>query len=296
MIDVGIVGLDTSHPEAFAEQLDSHSGATVSAIWDDGSVRTPKYARDFCAQFSAKQYDEPMELLGKVDAVMVLAANWDTHRSLSVPFLNAGVPTLIDKPLAGHLSDVEAIADAAKDTPLFGGSAVPFHPLLAELPVNLDERTLYCAGYNDPFYYGAHIIDTARLLAGADWHTVEPSSGPGVTVEITFENNTQAVCRLDGPTEEAAFGVLDVADRTRVREISSDEHTLSEMYDEYIDEFLAVACGERDDSNRLTDSARLLLAVRAALEKNNRITPLSRELQQVRVNGRAFLENYTPYY
>lgn len=296
MLDIGIVGLDTSHPEAFAERLNGQNEATVSAVWDGGDVRTAEYTEEFCERFGAERYDEPTGMGDALDAVMVLSANWDIHRSLAVPFLEAGVPTLIDKPLAGRLRDVEAIADAAEGTPLFGGSAVPFHPSIAELPVDQSNRTLHCAGYGDPFYYGVHIVDMARLLAGTDWYAVEPGNGPGTTVEIRFRNDAWATCRFDGASEDAAFGVLDVADRTRARQVRGDENTLSAMYDRFIEVFLAVARGERDDSARLIDGARLLLAVRAALETNTRTTPTSRALRQVSADGDAFLADYAPYY
>jgi hypothetical protein len=296
MLDIGIVGLDTSHPEAFADRLDSHDEATVSAVWDGEDVRTPEHRDEFSERFGARQYEEPTGMYGAVDAVLILTANWDTHCPLAVPFLEAGVPTLIDKPLAGQLTDVESIANAANGTPLFGGSAVPFHPSIAELPVGGRERTLYCAGYNDPFYYGVHIVDTARLLADADWRAVTSGDGPGTVVTIDFENDTRAVCRLDGASENAAFGVLDVANQTRARQVSGDEQTLSVIYDRFIDAFLAAVNGERDDSERLIDGARLLLAVRAALETNGRITPTSRALERVSADGEAFLAKYEPYY
>lgn len=296
MLDIGIVGLDTSHPKAFADRLDGHNGTTISAVWDGEDVRTPEYTDKFCERFETTRYDEPTEMLDAVDAAMVLTANWDTHCSLAVPFLNADIPTLIDKPLAGRLTDIETIADAANGTPLFGGSAVPFHPSIAELPVGGRDRTIYCAGYNDPFYYGVHIVDTARLLAGADWRAVTSGDGPGTVVTIDFENDTRAVCRLDGATENAAFGVLDVANQTRARQVSGDEQTLSVIYDRFIDEFLAAVNDERDDSERLIDGARLLLAVRAALETDTRITPTSQVLRRVSADGDAFLADYEPYY
>jgi predicted dehydrogenase len=296
VLDIGIVGLDTSHPKAFADRLDSHGGTTVSAVWDGGAVRTTEHTNEFCERFEATQYDEPTGMCDAVDAAMVLTANWDTHCSLAVPFLETGIPTLIDKPLSGRLTDVEAIADAANGTSLFGGSAVPFHPSIAELPVDRRERTLYCAGYNDPFYYGVHIVDAARLLAGADWRAVTSGDGPGIVVTIDFENDTRAVCRLDGATENAAFGVLDVANQTRARQVSGDEQTLSVIYDRFIEAFLRAVHGERDDSERLIDGARLLLAVRAALETDSRITPTSPALRRVSADGDAFLANYEPYY
>jgi hypothetical protein len=296
VIDVGIVGLDSSHSEAFAEYLQSTENATVAAVWDTGDVRTADYAETFCDRFDATFYDDWSELLDTVDAAMILTVNWDSHARLAVPFLEADIPTFIDKPIAGRLRDIEAITEAVGGAPLFGGSAVPFHPSLDALPVDRSDRTLFCAGYNDPFYYGVHLADTVRYLAGTDWSSVVPASGPGTVVNIYFENESRAELRLDGPQENSAFAFLDVGDKTRTRRVDGDANSHEKMYGQFLDAFLDSARGGRDDSRRVLDGARLLLAVHAAVDNGDLVTPDSDGLREFHADGGAFLADYAPYY
>lgn len=296
MLDIGILGLGTSHPAAFADILADDDRATVSTVWDNGDVRDGDYAKEFCERFGSRRVNDPLEMLDTVDAVMVLTANWDDHRRLAVPFLDAGVATLIDKPLVGRVADIDAIADAANGTPLFGGSAVPFHPSITALPIDYPGRTLYGAGYNDPFYYGVHFTSTARLLAGTDWVSVSPHDGPGTVVTITFANDTVATLRLDGPEEPAAFGILDVSDRTRTVLIHDGEEPLQRMYTAFLDGFLAAVRGERDDRDRIVDAGHLILAVQAALTRDRVVTPDAAALGETHIDGEAFLADYMPYY
>ena len=50
---------------------------------------------------------EPNELIGKVDAVIIARDDWQSHYKLSKPFLKAGIPTFIDKPLTLDLKEIE---------------------------------------------------------------------------------------------------------------------------------------------------------------------------------------------
>jgi hypothetical protein len=295
VIQVGIVGLDTSHPAAFADYLSDRDDATVAAVWDGGAVRSADYRDSFREQYDAVVYDDVRVMVDAVDAAMVLTVNWDTHRRLAVPFLEAGVPTFVDKPIAGRFDDVAAIAAAAADTPLSGGSAIPFHLAVASFPVDWPHRTLYCVGYDDPFYYGSHLVDTVRLLAGSDWQAVDPTSGPEGTVDLTFENGTTATVRLDGPSEDATFGILDVSDRTRACTIEGDDG-YETMYGRFLNRFLATARGDGDDSDRLLDGANLLLAISVALDGGRRVAPGDEALGRIHVDGDRFLDDYSPYY
>lgn len=295
MIDIGLIGLDTSHPEAFARLLAARDDATVSAVWDDGTVRDDDYVRRFCDEHGATRYDDPTGMIGDVDAVMVLTVDWNTHRPLAVPFLEAGVPTFIDKPIAGRAEDVEALAAAAEGTSLFGGSAIPFHPRLADFPTDRTDGTVYCAGYNDPFYYGVHLTDTVRTLAADDWAVVTPQDRSDAVVDIEFRNGSRATLQLDGPDDDAAFGILDVRDRTRTARIGVDADEYDRMYDRFIDAFLETIRGERDDNARLLDAASLLLAVGTALETGEAVTPTTGVLEEFHVDGEEFLDDYAPY-
>jgi len=297
MIDVGILGLDTSHPEPFADLLADHPDATLAAVWDGGDVRSAEHATAFCEAHGATLYQDATALVEAVDAAMVLTVNWETHLPLARPFLEAGTPTFVDKPVAGNLADVEDLATlAGSDAPLFGGSALPFHPDIDDLPRGGADRSLYAAGYNDYFYYRVHLTDTARRLADADWASVAPLEEPGSTVRVRFENGTHATLRFDGATDPGAFGILDVADRTRTVELPATEEALAAMYDPFVDAFVETAVGDRDDTDRVLDAARLTLAVEAALARGHPVTPDSDAVAAVARDGETFLADYEPYY
>ena len=295
MADIGLLGLDTSHAEAFATVLAVHEHATVSAIWDGGDVRDESYRREFASRYDADLCAEPSDVIDRVDGAMVLTVNWDDHRRLATQFLESGIPTMVDKPIAGQLADLDGIAESAAETPFFGGSAVPFHPALDELDGVVPGQALYCAGYNDPFYYGVHLVDTVRSLVAADWHSVRPADDPGLTVDVRFEDETFATLRLDGCEEEKAFMFLSV-DPARTVSIGASAEDRARMYESYVDAFLETVRGDRDDGRRILDAAELLLAVTAALEEDRTITRESRSLHEVHVDGEAFLREYSPYY
>lgn len=291
MIRVGVLGLDTTHARTFAETLARTDTASVTAVWDAGTVRDSAYVERFSDDFDATSYAEPTEMLTDVDAVMVLTVDWDTHASLAVPFLDAGVPTFVDKPVAGRLTDLETLAAAAGNAPLFGGSAVPFHPAVASLPARRSSRTLYATGVEDPFYYGAHLVDVARSLAAGDWRVVSPSPDPGKTVTVTFDE-TYARLRFDTPRADTKYAVLDVTDSARTALVGMDDGEKDEMYDAFVAAFLDTVERDEGDTTGLLDGASLLLAANLALALGRPVTPTSEALAEAHVDGGAFERGY----
>ena len=296
MVDIGIVGLDTSHAESFAAEIEGRDSATVAGVWDGGDVRDESYLETYCERHDATRYDDPHAMVGEVDAAMVLTVNWDTHRDLAVPFLKNGVATLIDKPIAGTLADVRAIQRAVDGTPFFGGSAVPFHSAVRSFCLEPDGRALYCVGYDDPFYYGVHLVDTVCRIVGEEWATVRPADDPGETVEIVFQDGTYVTLRLDSPGNEEQFTFLTLGNSASTAEVGSTRADLDDMYGTYIDTFLQVATGRRNSDSSVLTAATLLLAVHAALEHGNPITPGCQLLSDQVIEGRVFLDDYAPYH
>lgn len=295
MIEIGILGLDTSHPDEFAEIFAADDRTTIAAVWDGGDVCDAAYCEQFCAEYDAIRYDRPAAMRNEVDAVVVTTVNWDTHRELAEPFLRDGTPVLIDKPIAGSVADVAAIADTARagDAPLFGGSAVPFHPKLESLEAGVSNRTVYCVGYNHPFYYGTHLVDTLRRIVGADWVAVEPNDAPGSSVDVTFTDGSYASLQFDGSAADGTFAFL-VTDEHHTHSIAieSDADELRRMYRSFLDAFVECIESGRDDRERLVDAATLLLGVQATLETDEQITSDHEALADLEVDGAAFLEQY----
>ena len=297
MMKVGIIGLDTSHAEKFAELLSARADTTVGGVWDGGDIRTEAYTEEFCRTYDAPRYGRPEEMIDRVDAAMVLTVNWDRHRPIASRFLEAGVPTFVDKPIAGSIDDIEALRRIVnrEGTPLCGGSSVPYHPSLSRMRADDGTHDLFSAGYNGPFYYGVHITDTARKICGADWTRIEPTDHCEA-VTVTFENGSNATLRFDGPTENAAFGLLDIGETIRTAHINGTETELERMYEPFIDTFAETASGNRDESDWLFDAATLLLGVQAALEFGDAVTPDCPSLTDVSRDGTSFTETYEPLY
>lgn len=297
MIDIGIVGLDTSHPAKFASMLNDRPETDVTAVWDGSEVREEAYAREFCETHRAERYADPHTMIGDVDAVLILPVDWTAHRRLAVPFLDAGVPTMIDKPIAGNLDDIDSIEKAAKsgNAPLFGGSAVQYHPRITELR-KTNPETVFGAGYDHPFYYGSHLVDTVRRLLDAEWTRVEQLDGPEQTVRIRFGDYSTATLRFDGPDEDGTFGFLTVGASARAALIESTPAELNQMYEPFLDAFVSTVRDERDERSRVVDAARLLVGVRAAFDEGHPIKPCSAELERTNVACGDFLAGYEPYY
>ena len=54
-------------------------------------------------------------MLGQVDAVLCVTRHGGLHRELVTPYLEAGIPAFIDKPLAVDPDDARAIVQTATE-------------------------------------------------------------------------------------------------------------------------------------------------------------------------------------
>ena len=54
--------------------------------------------------------DDPADLFGKVDAVLIEAVDGSVHLDRAMPFLERGMPTYVNKPFACSLADAKAMA------------------------------------------------------------------------------------------------------------------------------------------------------------------------------------------
>jgi len=303
MIDIGILGLDTSHAETFAPILEGieigedGESATVAAVYDDEGVRSEDYVQSFCVEWAATRYDDPEAMVAEVDAAMVLAVDWQRHLELARPFLAAGVPTLIDKPVVGSAADLRDLADLAASGTLVGGSSVPYHPAFERLRRPDGNRTLHVVGYNDFYYYRVHALDTLRRLAGAEWRRVEPVPDTDASVvTVTFEDGSWGTVRLDGPTEPAAFGAMAASDRVDSATVDATEETLQEMYRPFLRAFLEAVLGDTDPTKRVLSAARLGLAAERALAEERAIARGRSALRGFAVPSEEFVAEYEPYY
>lgn len=105
LIGAGAVTREMHLPGALASER-----LVVAALVDPVLPRAERLARDF--GINPKIAARVEDVIQDVDGVMIATPN-NTHRDIAVACLDAGVPCLIEKPLATTISDAEAICAAA---------------------------------------------------------------------------------------------------------------------------------------------------------------------------------------
>ncbi len=102
MIRLGIVGSDNSHAIAFSKLCNVADndlrvdGAKVVAVYGEEAERTAEVSRE--GQIS-KIVERPEDMIGDVDAVLVVFRDGGKHRKFAEPFVRERIPTFVDEPL-----------------------------------------------------------------------------------------------------------------------------------------------------------------------------------------------------
>ena len=118
---VGVGHLGRHH----ARILSALPGVRLAAVVDSNRDR----ARDIAAGVGAEALFDARDLVGEVDAVTI-AVPTEIHREIAVPFLEARVPVLVEKPMARSVAEADDMIEAAAraGVPLAVGQTERFNP------------------------------------------------------------------------------------------------------------------------------------------------------------------------
>jgi predicted dehydrogenase len=103
VVGVGYLG------QFHAEKLAAAPGVALAAVVDADAAR----ARSIAAKHGCAAHADPAALLGAVDLVSI-AVPTAQHHAVALPFLEAGVHVLVEKPIAVTLAEADAMIAAAK--------------------------------------------------------------------------------------------------------------------------------------------------------------------------------------
>jgi len=139
MLQLGIVDFDSSHSIEFTRRFNQVgvdgdqcvAGARVVRGCPGTSRMAPERIAGFAREIEecgVKLVDSPEEMIGDIDGVLILSLCGEEHLRRVRPFLEAGIPAFVDKPLACNLDDAVEMLRLAKenDVMLFHSSALPF--------------------------------------------------------------------------------------------------------------------------------------------------------------------------
>jgi hypothetical protein len=217
---VGMIGLDTSHCEAFTKVLNQpnpgpeFAGFPVVAAYPHGSKdiessvsRIPKITEDI-KKYGVKIVGSIEELLKQVDVVLLETNDGRLHYEQALPVLKAGKRLFIDKPISASLADAVAIFKAAKEynTPIFSSSSLRFAPTVQDIAKGKTVGKVLGANtfspctiektHPDLFWYGIHGVETLFTIMGRGCRQVVRVHQDGTDVAVgTWQDGRIGVFR-----------------------------------------------------------------------------------------------------
>jgi predicted dehydrogenase len=163
-------------------------GWTITHAW----TQNPESTKKLCAACHIpNRVDDYQEFLGNVDAVIIARDDYETHLQMAQPFLTAGLPVFVDKPLSLDVSELRAFKPYLEKGQLMSCSGMRYAR-------ELDEPRAELAGYGKLKLirgaivlswekYGVHLLEA--ILAVTPRHPV--------SVRMLPAEHASAVVRLD---------------------------------------------------------------------------------------------------
>jgi predicted dehydrogenase len=189
---VGVGHLGKHH----ARILSALSGVELVAVVDTNRAR----AAEIAAANGTRAAFESQELLGQVDAVTI-AVPTELHCDIALPFLHAGVPVLVEKPIARSLEEADRMIEAAADAGvvLAVGHTERFNPALAAArPIVTDPRFIEIhrlgtfpersLDIDVVFDLMIHDLDVVLSLVDSDVESLEAVGVPVITNRVDIAN------------------------------------------------------------------------------------------------------------
>jgi len=295
MLRIGFVDLDTSHAESFARVIETMGDARLAAMLDHGDVVGEETVEAFCRAHNCRRCRSAQEMIENADAVAVLSVNWDAHLERARPYMEAGLPTFVDKPVAGRLRDVLAFRDLATKTrtPLFEGSGYRWNEPMAQArqrfaAAKLD--TFFASAPNEFFYYGVHAVEAALGLLG-----------PGIESVWTLRNDEQGTVVQFHHAGRNANGYLMLQAPFTLREATfvaegfpqRVEFTAAQIHQGVMGAFVRMAREKRSplEPQHAGEAVNVLLAATASASSGATVAVADFH-ESVAFNGAAFAKAY----
>jgi len=256
MIRIGIVDTDSSHSTEFTRRI-NHVGIDEEQ-WVDGArvvAAYPGYSEavadvknkneqytQVLVDAGVEMVDSPEALLGKIDAAIVVSDDGRRHHAPAKMFIEAGVPTFVDKPMTCALAEaVELVELAAKrDVPLYSGSSLRYSPEVVEVAsgeaiggvVGVDAISpskMAVEGVPGLMYYGIHAVEILYTLMGPGCESVNAIESPyGILVGGRWQDGRLGGVRgfVEGV---AGFGFRAVGETGTLQELVSAQYIYREL-------------------------------------------------------------------
>ncbi len=156
-------------------------GTRVTHIWTDDPSDAPKVA---AASLIERVVSKPEDVIGEVDAVVIATDDGDDHVRRVRPFIEAGLPVFIDKPMATNIADLRQFVQwHNQGSVMLSTSGMRYAP---EMRLSEEQRaqlgdlrwitSFTCKTWER---YGIHALEAVEPLVGTGFLTVQAQSDAG---------------------------------------------------------------------------------------------------------------------
>ncbi len=222
-------------------------GARVTHVWTQRSSISRQIA---AAARIEHVVSSPGEMLGEVDAVLLARDDAERHEELAGPFLDAGLPIYVDKPLATSVAAARGLfARQVRPGQLFTCSALRY---AAELRLDRASREaigpvrqILASSPKRWSRYAVHLIEPALALLGEPSpiasHRARTSEGE-TRLRVAWESGVEAEFLTLGDVE-APIGLMAIGERDERTLVFADSFT---AFKAALERFVAVARGKAE--------------------------------------------------
>lgn len=253
VIRTGIIGLSegNGHPFSFSAIINGYAGSgLVDAGWAGiHDYLSRRHPADFgvgnlCVTHAWTQDDAitralcrvasiprgvstPEAMLGEIDALIIARDDAESHLPLARPFLEAGLPVFIDKPLTLKHHELQAFQPYLESGRLMSCSAMRYAVELDVLRHRLNEhgRLSLVRGtvINGWEKYGIHLLEAILSLLPSPPVSVEPLHLHHESVLIRLADDTPII--IDALGDSPVIFQVDVMGQQRI-----SRHTISDNF------------------------------------------------------------------
>lgn len=205
-IRIGIIGAENSHTIGFGKLFNIEKkfpGVEVKYVWGE----TEDFARNAMEKGSIPNLvDHPLDMMGKIDALIVDHRHARYHLEAATPFVKEGIPTFIDKPFCYRLKEGKDFLAMAREagTPVTSYSSIAQTAATFDIkeqvtamedisqvirygPVDMDSK------YGGIFFYGVHLVQPLLYMFGDEVEKVKITrKGSHGSAALIFQNGLYA--------------------------------------------------------------------------------------------------------
>jgi predicted dehydrogenase len=172
--------------------------ARVTHVWTDDPAEAPAVA---AVALIPHVVARPEDVIGEVDAVLIATDDGDDHVRRVAPFIAAGLPVFVDKPLATNEADLATFARWHQSgAALMSSSGLRYDPAVARLraasPALGELR--WAAGLSIKTWerYGIHLLEPLLAVLGPGLQSVALAPGTAQTEVATLTHAGGAVLTI----------------------------------------------------------------------------------------------------